>query len=305
MTLDSHVLDKSFRLVATIHNYGEGPGEYQWIEAVNFNPDRQTIEVLTNKDLIRFTLEGKSIETVKLPFIFGNLQSISADDYLVYSPDIKKGMLEDDFSNDLFLIKWNSLTGNIEPVIYDFKEDVIGSTVDRNNMYRFEGDVYATYVYLDTVFKVSAKGNITKMYINLSDQNLPLELIYGIQPSEILNREEIKQKYAIHFPGLMVNENFFIDRFAKRNRMNFIIQNKRTSTIISGGKVVNDIDGGIDFLMPRFLDEDDNLYTFHEYEEIWAMAQNFEDNTSEFHTFVNSLSPETGFVVVKYHLKNF
>lgn len=87
--------------------------------------------------------------------------------------------------------------------------------------------------------------------------------------------------------------------------MNFIIQNKRNSKVITGRKVINDIDGGIEFLAPRFLDEEDNLYTFHEYEEIWAMAENAEDKTSDLQTFVNSLSPETGFVVVKYHLKDF
>ena len=300
-----YVLDKSFKLVTTISNYGEGPGEYQWIEAVNYNPDRQTIEVLTNKDLIRFSLEGKAIETVSLPLIFGNLLSISADEYLVYSKDVKKGMLEDDFTNDLFLIKWNSVTGEIDPVVIDYKEDVIGSMADDNNMFRFNGDVYASYAFSDTVYKVSANGKISRTHINLSDQNLPLDMLYGIQPSQILNREEIKEKYAYHYPGLMVNAHFFIDSFAKRNMRNFIIQNKRTSNVITGRKIVNDIDGFIEFLMPHCLDEHDNIYTVYEYEEIWAVAQNSEDKTSEFHTFVNSLSSETGFVVVKYHLKDF
>lgn len=300
-----YVLDKSFKLVSTISNYGEGPGEYQWIVAANFNPDRQTIEVMTNKDLIRFSLDGKAIESVKLPLIFGNLVSISKDEYLVYSKDIRKGMLEDDFSNDLFLFKWNSVTGKIEPVIVDYKEDVIGSVADDNNMYRFDGDVFASYAFSDTVFKVYANGNISKIYLNLSDQNLPLDLLYGRQPSQILNREDIREKYSYHVPGLMVNAHFFIDRFAKQNMMNFIIQNKRSSKVITGRKVVNDIDGGIEFLAPRFLDEDDNLYAIYQYEGIWAIAQNSENKTSDFQDFVKSLSPETGFVLVKYHLKDF
>lgn len=300
-----YVLDKSLNLVSTISNYGEGPGEYQWIDAVNYNPDRKTIEIMTNKDLIRFSLDGKAIEYVSLPLIFGNLLSISKDEYLVYSKDVKKGMLEDDFTNDIFLIKWNSVTGKIDPVIIDYKEDVIGSMADDNNMFRYNGDVYASYAFSDTVYKVSANGKISRIHINLSDQNLPLDMLYGIQPSQILNREEIKEKYAYHYPGLMVNDHFFIDSFAKRNRRNFIIQNNRTSNVITGRKIVNDIDGAIEFLMPHFLDENDNIYTVYEYEEIWAVAQNSENKTSDFQDFVKSLSPETGFVLVKYHLKDF
>ncbi|MBD8487458.1 6-bladed beta-propeller [Echinicola sp. CAU 1574] len=300
-----YVLNKDFEMVSIIDRYGEGPGEYLWLEGVNYNEQRETIEVLTNKDLIRYSTDGEFVASIRLPLIFGNLVSISENEYLVYSRDVRKGMVNSDFSNSVFILKWNSENGQIKPVISDHKKNVIGSTKDRHNMFRYKTDVYATHVYMDTVFKIDEHEGIHKIYVDLEGQNLPMELIYGVQPSSVLNREEIQEKYAVHYPGLMVNDNFFIDMFAKYNRINFFIQDKRTSNIISGRKILNDLDNGLNYLNPWFLDQEDNLYTIHQYEHLKEFVEDRMESETELSNFVKKLDPQTGFVVGKYHLKQF
>ncbi len=300
MTMKVFVLDKSFKIVSVISNYGEGPGEYLWIEGVNFNENKETIEILTNKNLIRYSIQGVFLESFEIPFPINNLVSISENDYIIQSNDPSDGFL----SNSNFLLSWNVLSNKTEPIISHVKSEIALSTMDRNNMFRYNGVVYATHVYLDTVYKINLKKELSKVLINLSGQNIPIDLLkdeLNDLSVSIWDKEDVQEKYAFHYPELILNNDYYIDKFIKRNQIYFFIFDNRTGGVISGRQVVDDVGLGYNFINPRFIDEDNFIYSIHQIEEFKVKSSDL--NNSKIDEFISKIDSDVSFFLIKYKLK--
>jgi hypothetical protein len=298
------VLDKQFNLISTISKYGEGPGEYQRVMAVDFNKELETIEILTNKNIIRYSTDGKYIESVKIPFPFGSFIHVSEDKYLIYNKYQPASPTE---INYLFAL-WNSKTNKFIPIVNHERNELAGSFMERSNMYRFNNEIFVSHIFLDTLYKVGVNNEITKYFLNFDNKNLPYKYVKfdskeGHQ--SILDNEEFMKNYAFHYPTLLVTDHYLIDGYIKNNIINFFILNRIKESVVSGNKFKNDIDSGINYLHPRFIDSSNNLYTFHQYEELKELALNYTQEATYFHKFVNGIDSETGFVVIKYRLKDF
>ncbi|REG78474.1 6-bladed beta-propeller [Algoriphagus antarcticus] len=303
MSMNIYILDKQFNLISIINKYGEGPGEYQWIENINYNIERETIEVLTNKDILRYSISGAFIESIKLPFSFGNFSSISRDKYIIYNNNLTTDYPE---STYMFAI-WDSKTNNLEPLVKHIKNDLVSSHLDRSNIFRYEDEVFASHIFLDTLYKINTNKKISKFHININNQNLPYEYVKFDTESgheSILDKSEVMSNYAFHYPKLMANKEFLIDGYIKNNTIYFYLLNRINRDIFTGINIINDIDGGLNYLNPRILDNSNNIYTFHEYEELKEKANINIDKKLIFNEYIKSLGPETGFVVAKYHIKN-
>lgn len=298
------VLDKEFKLVSTISKYGEGPGEYQWMMAVDYNEEMEAIEILTQKNILRYSTDGKYIESVKMPFTFGSFIHYSGDDYLIYN----KYPQESTNENKSSFAWWNSKSNKFSSIASQETNELAGLFMDRSNFYRFNNEVFATHIFLDTIYKIGGNKQITRFYLNFDNKNLPYEYVkFDSKESHqsILDNEEFMKNYAYHYPILLMSDNFLIDGYIKDNIFYFFILNRGNKNVISGNKVINDIDSGINYMRPRFIDNSNNLYTIHQYEELKNLATNSPNENSRFSKFVNSLDPDTGFVVVQYTLKDF
>lgn len=300
-----YILDKNFELVAVIDNYGEGPGEYQWIVSVVFNRERKTVEILSRKHLIRFSLKGEYLESIKLPFVFGNLAPLSKDRYIAYNQYLSAG-----YDENSYLVTWDSDNNEVTPMLYHEKNITASSYIDKRNMFYFDGYVYATHIFMDTIYKIDQNKEISKLFIDLPKESLPLEYLEGDSDHvlSVLNDETIGKTYSYHSPRLMVSKKYLIDGFEKDRLLNFFILNKSTEHVVSVGELVNDIDSGVEYIIPQFIDQSGNFYTIYDYEPTLEYAKEKKANgnsSSPFIEFVESLDPETGFIVMKFKLKDF
>ncbi|EOZ91521.1 hypothetical protein A33Q_4589 [Indibacter alkaliphilus LW1] len=298
------VLDKEFKLVSTISKYGEGPGEYQLMMAVDYNEEMEAIEILTQKNILRYSTDGKYIESVKVPFTFGSFIHYSGDDYLIYNKNPQESTNENKSSFAL----WNSKSNKFSSIVTHETNELAGSFMERSNFYKFNNEIFATQIFLDTLYKIGKSNQVTRYYLNFDNKNLPYEYVKfdskgSIQ--SILDNEEFMKDYAFHYPTLLISDHFLIDRYIKDNIFYFFILNKGNGKVLSGDSFVNDIDSGTNYLRPLFIDNSNNLYTIHQYEELKRLTNDSSNENSRFSKFVNSLDPETGFVVVQYTLKDF
>ncbi len=301
--MNIHILDKKFNFVSKIDNYGEGPGQYQRIKGVSYNEDLDLIEILTNKDIIQFSINGEHINSIKIPFSFGNLLAMPKEDYLIYNNNSSS---PSSVTDHLFTL-WNYKTHKFTPIIKQRKNELVNSFIDRNTLYQNKNEIFATHIFLDTIYKMD-NNKITKYLLNLDNLNLPYNSVKFDSKNSytsILDNEELMQNYAFHYPILMASDHFLIDGYIYKNNISFFILNRTTGNVVAGRQVTNDVDFGINYILPRFIDNQNSFYTLHQYEELKDLATQNNLDDSDFNKFTNTLDPDTGFIVIEYKLKSF
>lgn len=187
------------------------------------------------------------------------------------------------------------------------KNELAYSFIDRNTLYKNKNEIFLTHIFLDTIYKID-ETKLIKYHINLDNINLPYKYAKFDSKnsySSILDNNEEMNKYAFHYPLLMASDSFLIDGYIYKNNIPFFIFNRKTGKTIAGKELVNDIDFGIDYLAPRFIDNQNYFYTIHQYEELKSYVSRINSKNNKLKTFMDTVDPETGFIVTEYKLKYF
>ena len=75
-SLKIYILTKNFELVSIINNYGEGPDQYQTMLNIAFNEESQLVEILTLKNILRYSIAGEFINSAEVPITWINNSAI-------------------------------------------------------------------------------------------------------------------------------------------------------------------------------------------------------------------------------------
>lgn len=167
------ICDKKFNLISEINSYGEGLEEYLDIIDINFNEEKQLIEILTSKNFLQYNTNGNYVDSFNIPFFYiQSLIDISGNEYLTYSQNLE---LRFEIESD-FLIKWNMENNEISTVSKHIKNMAVISTRDQNNMFKYNNAIYASHIYLDTIY-VFENDEIKKIFLDFSKKNLPFSIL--------------------------------------------------------------------------------------------------------------------------------
>ncbi|UJP66913.1 6-bladed beta-propeller [Mongoliitalea daihaiensis] len=298
-SLNTYILSKNFELVSIINNYGEGPGQYLTVLNLAFNEESQLVEILTIKNVLRYSIDGEFINSAEVPITWiNNLVHDSGDDYILYPQNQSHAI---NSATD-FLVKWNLEKKTVTPIIQHRVNEGVISFKDVNNLTKHRDTIYASHVFLDTIYTLT-KGELGKIFLKFPKENLPLELLtYEVIESQ--NSLLDSDKYSHHYPLIKISDQFLLSNYVTNNAINFFILNKSTNNVIAGSTFIDDINLGMNYIQPKHIDNEGYFYTIHQFEYIWAQAKNSQTD-SQISKYLNQLETEPNFVVVKYKLKNF
>lgn len=298
-SLKIYILTKNFELVSIINNYGEGPDQYQTMLNIAFNEESQLVEILTLKNILRYSIAGEFINSAEVPITWiNNLVHDSGDDYIMY-PQNQSHAIN---SHTDFLVKWNPEKKTVTPIIQHKVNEGVISFKDVNNLTKHRDTIYASHVFLDTIYTLT-KGELGKILLKFPKENLPLELLtYEVIESQ--NSLLDSDNYSYHYPLIKISDQFLLSSYVTNNSVNFFILNKLTNKVIAGSKFIDDLNLGMNWIQPKHIDNEGYFYAIHQFEYIWMKAKNSQAD-SQVSKYLNQLEIEPNFVVVKYKLKNF
>lgn len=176
------------------------------------------------------------------------------------------------------------------------------STRDQNNMFKYNNAIYASHVYLDTIY-VFENDKIKKIFLDFPKENLPFSIL-TFELLESQNSILDTDQFAFHYPFIRISDQFILSKYVVNNVIYFFIQNKYTNNVISGRKFIEDMSIGIKSINPILLDQKGNLFSVYEYEDLWARNQNGNKKTL-LNDFMEKIDPNINYVLIKYKLKNF
>lgn len=302
------IMDEDFQLLASISDFGEGPGEYNYIADVTINETLESIDLLSFGKVLRYDFSGKFIEEFATPAAFTKIQSHDDGGYLVYQPSAMHISLKED-DNDYLLSYWNPYTDSLVRFFPDVYQGELPMISERRNLIKENDDYYFSMTLSDTIYMFDNKSNLRKKYfIDFGGKNVPPNTFSGNHLiMEIINSIEFKEKYIFHVANLMVDETKMISDFqGTRRPFGFFIYDFITRDIISSFSVENDIDGGLASFIP-ILFKNNVIYSFYEYDFFVDHYRKNKDSldglSNPFTRLVRDENANPLFVGVKYILK--
>lgn len=302
------IMDEDFRLLASISNFGEGPGEYNYIADVTINEALQSIDLLSFRKVLRYDFSGKFIEEFTTPAVFTKFQSHGDGGYLVYQPSAMHVSLKGE-DNGLLLSYWNPYTKSLTSFFPDIYGGQLPMISERRNLIKENDEYYFSMTLSDTLFMFDSKSILRKkFFIDFDGKNVPPKTFSDNESiMEIMNSREFKEKYIFHVANLMVDDNKLISGFQGIGRTHgFFIYDFISRDVISSFSAENDIDSGLAFFIPMLF-KDNVIYSVHEYdyflEHYRKNKYKFEGESNPFTQLLSEANRNPLFVGVKYILK--
>lgn len=297
--------------VASIAQYGEGPGEYLTIMDVTINTDMESIDVLSFQKILRFDFEGNFVEEYKHPHAFTRFQHYKDKRYVIYIPS---GLHESFFNDDEeghVLFEWDAENQKIYkffPDPYLGKLPLISSS---RNFSKLVNDWYFTMNLADTIYEFDGNNYLkTKYFLDFDGKNLPYELMEN--SSEFIERklssDDISGKYLFQETNIMASDRKILTSFRGMNRASgFIVYDKLSQEVVSGFLTENDIDMGEGpYFIPKLI-KDNVIYSIHEPEYFLNLYHQNQEKlkgvNNGFTRLVEKLDYRSPVVITKYYLK--
>ena len=291
----------------SIDNFGEGPGEYNYISDVTINEDLNTIDILSLNKILRFDLFGVFKEEIHLNSLLYKMMYIKDNNYIVYIPSNLHGDL---LSNELS----GSILFNLDPdkntykrlLPYYFKNNMPFMS-EVNILQKFKDNFFFTMTFADTIYSFNMENFINKKYfLDFKTKRYPIELLYNNDDAiSILNDKNNISKYSYHYSNLHINEKYLITNFrAKSNGV--IVYNKESKEVFSGYDLINDIDKGLNKFNIKLL-RDNIAYSFDQpgyiLEHFEKNGNNMTKNRNNFTEMASKVDAHTSLILSKYYLK--
>jgi|GEM_PF-3161140 len=301
------ILDKEFKLVGTIENYGSGPGEYQNIKDACINTSKYTLDILSGNKLLRFDFSGNFIEEFKFPFILSKLEHRHGDEYIVHiHPGVKSAYANNKEALDRnLLFTWDSKTDELSPILPNPYKHPLPFISEPNILKRVKNDYFFTKSFTDTIYWVKDNKVHKKYHLEFRDKMLPLKLLQEKEAIDVLNNPNTKERYIYHFARLFANEDYLITSYLEKSS-SVLIYNRKNHKSISASKFENDIDHGPNNFHPKFL-QDNIIFGSYAPEILMEHYQKHLDQLrgvdNSFTKMAKQLNRDSGSVLVLYHLK--
>ncbi len=293
------LIDSEMKLVANIDKWGEGPGEYLSIADFTINKDQKTIDVLSNRKLIRYDFQGNFLNEVKLPSFFYKIQHIQGNDYLAYIPKASHSDLPGPDRISILWV-WNIGTNQTARVASPLETIKIPFFTERNNLNFQNGKLLFSTNFMDTIYTHDKDGELLEKRFFSSDKPyLPLDIV---ESSATLTMEQ-SEKYYYHQANLLEDEQFFVTRLIENGYFTNLIFSKNRNTSVIFSQVENDVDFGFDWIMPVLL-TDGILMSISESSFLVSHFKKGEiPKESPFYKFSKDLTDNSPMVLTKYYLK--
>ncbi|WP_200975693.1 6-bladed beta-propeller [Echinicola sp. 20G] len=301
------ILDKDFNLTGTIENYGEGPGEYQYITDACINSSWKSLDILSNHKLLRFDFKGNFIEEFKVPYSISKLEHIQNDNYIIHiHPWVKSVVTKNDESlSNYLLYQWNANTNDLTPILPNPYEGELPYMNEPNILKKVNKDYFFTKSFTDSIYWVMDNQVVQKYHLEFRNKLIPMKLLQENDLVELLNQPSTRERYIYHFARLFVSKDYMITSYLE-NGNGTLIYNRNTGKSISSTKFKNDIDLGPEYLHPRFLQDNIILGNFSP-ESLMEHYEKHQEQLSQvnnaFTKMAKQLNRDSGSILVKYHLK--
>ncbi|MBD8489831.1 6-bladed beta-propeller [Echinicola sp. CAU 1574] len=301
------ILDKNFNLKGTIENYGEGPGEYQYITDACINSSKKSLDILSNHKLLRFDFKGDFIEEFKVPYIISKLEHLQNDDYIIHiHPWVKSITAKNNESlSNYLLYQWNTNTNDLTPILPNPYEGQIPFMSESNILKKVNKDYFFTKSFTDSIYWIRGDQVVQKYHLEFRNKLIPMKLLQENDMVELLNNPNTRERYIYHFARLFASEDYMIDSY-QENGNGTLIYNRHTGKSISSTQFKNDIDHGLSYLSPRFL-QDNIIFNIFSPESLMEHDKKHQEQLSQvnnaFTKMAKKLNRDSGSILVKYHLK--
>jgi len=240
-----------------IGNQGRGPGEYVYGLSFAVGDDNK-VYVVDNRKILIYNSEGRYIRTIDLNFLdayFGKIEY--SNNTLFLNQASSGGLLKYDW---VVLDTLGELISQKMTLIPSFQTNLGGF----EGIYKY-GDIISIWnCFSDTVFYIHPdlnyesgilfeqgdfrwpRSNLTDL-TKLEDYMQPL-LLFETNNYIIFRHFYKKPKLAI------------IDKTSRRSYLTYLVSESNSGVSSYSGGIINDIDGGIDFIPVAYYTEDDREY---------------------------------------------
>ncbi|QDH79041.1 6-bladed beta-propeller [Echinicola soli] len=302
------ILNQDFNLTATIEAYGEGPGEYQYISDACINASKKTIEIISGNKLLRYDLDGDFKEEIKFPFIISKLEHHEGDHYIIHiHPGVKSSFANNDkeLSHHL-LFQWNSKTNALTPILTNPYDKPLPFITEHHNLKKAGNNYFFTKTFTDTIYWIKDTTVQQKYHLDFKGKMLPLERLQENDMVEFLNNPTTRERYIVHRANIFVNQDYLITSYTEKNNYGTVIYDRKSHLSISASRFENDIDFGLDYFYPRFLQGN---IVFNSYPPDLLM-EHYNENSDQlaevdnpFTRLAKNLNRDSGRILALYHLK--
>lgn len=264
-------IDGSF--ITNIGQKGNGPGEY--IQPTDFYLGDSIIVIYDQfkSSLLFYDLDGNFIKNKNIPFFAVSFHIFDSNTYVFHTLDSDNYHLPDIINYSLV---WTDSTFNVKHVNAFREKDRYWSFLSQNNMDLYNNKLYYHEPFNDTIFRVSASGDIYYDYIiTFPGNELPRKLLLKENKKDFLKATDINStnNYVVKTSNPIITKDFIF--------MPIVRNASKVSIIINSNRLLLDVgnyssDQPISFMPPfsNILNSKDN--TIIGYVNSYEISQHFE-----------------------------
>ena len=251
-----NVFDKYGKFIQKIDKRGGGPGEYEDLQDIAINSKDDELVFMTQpKGIFRYDLEGNFISRVK----GGYGMNVAADSQGNF---YKTNRCYKEIPNRLLMVnsKDSVSFGKVDTDYFI----MVNHYSFTNEFDCYNGCVYYSYPYCDTIFDVTGGKNVPVWYIDYNGKNLPIDKIFTADKS-MNESQKIKAKYHDCFRTdvfRITDEFLYVGSVDGEKHGVVSLYSLKTGKVLSGHRLVDDI------FFP------DNTFTFRPFRMPIAVEEN-------------------------------
>ncbi|HPM03648.1 MAG TPA: 6-bladed beta-propeller [Candidatus Cloacimonadota bacterium] len=274
------------RFLNEIGKYGRGPGEF--LDIRDFNVDNNIIEVLSNTDILQYTIEGNFIKNVFKTSYPGVGFFKQKSNYFVFHSVMKPYMLT----------KY-SPEGEMEKQYYP--NNYIDAVSENDKVVLFDNEVSLFCSVRDTIYTINNDEIAPKVIINFL--NMPSASIAYMKANnamEFITELNSNEKNYCTINNYLENSNYIIIKYSRARKSFYCIYDKEHKKSIYFDSQTIDKTTEVRYSNPIYLTNDDYLVIPVLKEKLTSLNNPETKSDSESDTYKN---PEIWFCKINLQSK--
>ncbi|MBQ2856062.1 MAG: 6-bladed beta-propeller [Bacteroidaceae bacterium] len=230
-----HVFDKNGHFIQKIDKRGGGPGEYDDLQDVAINPLNDELIFMTQpQGIFRYDLKGNFISKVK----GGYGMCVAADSLGNF---YKTNRCYEETPDRLLMVNDRDSVsfGKIETDYFV----MVNQYSFTNEFDCYNGRVYYSYPYSDTIYDVTGGKEVPVWYIDYNGKNLPIDKIFSVDKS-MKESGKMKAGYQDYFRTdvFQITDDFLYVGSVDGEKHGIIsLYSFKTGKVVSGHRLVDDM----------------------------------------------------------------